>query len=725
MGRLVWGTLMIVAMVATASAKNEDFNVDMSIGWAGCYRPGQWTPVEIGIGRQATEPFGGTVTLSAMQDMMTSMSISHPIVVAKDQPARLPLVTKVSLGATRCDLTITGRDGRNCCSLEYDLGRFYTNSRPYTAVFERDILIGVCGKRPFGLARLERNSDSTSAKFYRNNTYSGNDGNDINNKGKVYVKDKLVELLPWDWTGYTSLDTLILCNAQWDTINPQQARAISQWVSNGGRLLLVVGASPMPDKGPIAQMLPFRLVEFKKSPMPDRFLPAGNSPRAASMPAEATLTHWSLDQASSAGWAMESFGGREDLLASAAVGFGKVAVLAFDPADLPPADDMQSATFWADCLKVLLDQREIHVVKDAPQKSNDNWYGEQSRSSLSTNLVMEHLLSIPELRPLSIWWVIGLLAFLAVLLGPIDYMVLKRIDRLPFTWITSAVIIAIFTVGAYFGVKALRAGAMQVRAVSVIDSIQAGPTWATTYCGIFAPDSDDYRLDQMGQTQWWSGISPGQNYGYYNDESIVSRKIHYIQQDGKNTPWSVPINIWSMQCLISESDMPHSPISAQIIQSPQGPCLKITNNTPAKILGMSLLDMTGRVVTDSLAGGQSTTVPLKKDGSDLSLGGDGRFEQYFQPVSGFLGMQGYIPNANRGINTAAMALDAQGCDQRSQSIADYARNGAIIVQAEFEAAPLPFGLAGCKYDVNHVQYARLVIPASLIKASINEDGKND
>ncbi len=55
----------------------------------------------------------------------------------------------------------------------------------------------------------------------------------------------------------------------------------------------------------------------------------------------------------------------------------------------------------------------------------------------STGRILDYLYAIDEMRPLSIGWVVLLLVLLAVLLGPVDYLVLKRLDRLPLTWVTS------------------------------------------------------------------------------------------------------------------------------------------------------------------------------------------------------------------------------------------------------------------------------------------------
>ena len=158
-----------------------------------------------------------------------------------------------------------------------------------------------------------------------------------------------------------------------------------------------------------------------------------------------------------------------------------------------------------------------------------------------TNDVIKYLYDIPEMQPLSIWWIIGLLSALALVLGPLDYLVLKKLDRLPMTWITSTLVIVLFSVGAYYGVERIRGGLMQVRTVTVTDAVQGQPNscFSTTLGGIFAPASDSYRLSDLKSNQWFTALSPEevrQNYGSYSDESKTRHMMSCQQQDGGNLP---------------------------------------------------------------------------------------------------------------------------------------------------------------------------------------------
>jgi hypothetical protein len=76
-------------------------------------------------------------------------------------------------------------------------------------------------------------------------------------------------MVPWDWTGFVPLDLLILYDPDWSLFNRQQLNAIVQWISNGGKLLLVLGSHPLAPANPIAELLPFELRDvWRPNPTP-------------------------------------------------------------------------------------------------------------------------------------------------------------------------------------------------------------------------------------------------------------------------------------------------------------------------------------------------------------------------------------------------------------------------------------------------------------------------
>lgn len=702
-GVLLTGLLLLAAASACPAAEDVKFNVDFSVGWDNCFRPMEWTPVEIGVTAKIKEPFGGMVRLSAQQDNLTTLKIDHPFVLTPDLPLYAPLVTKFAWGAADCEVTIADKDGRVRWEYKPD---FLTGGRPLQSLDDNDLLIGLTGKRGHGLGMLDRYSRAGKARgaeedeprvLYGPGYYGGR----RSANGRVYVRDKLIQYLPWDWTGYASLDVLILYNPEWDRLRAEQAKAIQQWVSNGGRLLIVLGARPMPSEGPIAAMIPFRVGDLRQVQLDTE---EGRTPSRANG-ASATISAWGLDNARGKGWTLRKWHARDaDTLAWGSYGFGRVGVLAFDPAFLPSGGVESQVAFWVGVLKLLQPQspttRLIEATSDSSSESTNSGYYSPSQAAVQTNRVLEFLLTIPELRPLSIWWVIGLLGLLAVLLGPVDYLVLKKLDKLPLTWVTSTAIIAVFTVGAYYGVQAIRAGSTQVRGVTVIDGIQGGPAWATNYSGIFASSSDDYALEDLRGDQWWSGLAPArEEYGYRRE--VSSRQISCVQRDGGNLPWSLPISIWSMQCLLCEAPVAQMPFSADVAtRGGRVASVTLTNRTKAPIqsawivcngqwASLGAVPAEGNVVFDDLSPGRWSAWTADELGR--------REEE----LSGPPGLGGVL----------AGAVCAQGAVQRAPSLDAYCQaDDACVVFAVYDNAPSCCQVRGPHRQGAHLQLVRLVVP---------------
>ncbi|MHC4741257.1 MAG: hypothetical protein ACYS8Z_05070, partial [Planctomycetota bacterium] len=53
-------SVMVFVLAGGVALRAEDskFNVDFFCGWGDCYRPMEWTPLEIGIGSTLEKPLG-------------------------------------------------------------------------------------------------------------------------------------------------------------------------------------------------------------------------------------------------------------------------------------------------------------------------------------------------------------------------------------------------------------------------------------------------------------------------------------------------------------------------------------------------------------------------------------------------------------------------------------------------------------------------------------------
>jgi len=727
MYRIVTAILCVLVWAGCLHAAKEiEFDATFECGWAGYSRPMEWTPVEIGITSDLKEPFAGTFTLGARQDGLNTLNVSQSFVLTPDVSHSISLVSKFAYGAAESEMVIRDDHGRPRWRRSRTMWDFSPQNRLLRAVHEQDMLIGLIGPGQFGLMRLPKETACISRR----------------GQGLVYVGAMRPQAAPWDWTGYVSLDLLVLCDPDWSLLKSQQAQAICEWITNGGCTLLVLGRHPLPQGSPLKAAIPWEIGEPRQVQLAsDAIRGWGLDPQQTE-----TVTGWPLSLKQGEEFAGRITPGTESLLGTGRIGFGRVAVLAFDPGQFSDSQLSRTAAFWTRLIGSCIDGASSASVGSAPPevraqmaaagrgrsiilagsqsgpagRPNPGAYDNRFRIGVAqsaANHVMNYLFELRQMQPLSIWWVILTLTSLAVLLGPVDYWVLKRLDKQPYTWLTSTAWIAIFTVGAYFGVQWLRAGSMELRAVTVLDGIaDSNCVWATSYAGVFAPRSDEYQLEGLAPNQWWSGIAPMQEEIWAQQHEAGARQIYCRQADGGNLPVSLPISIWTVQSLLCEWTPKAMPFSAVLSRRDGGIAVEIANNSASDIqmgcilFGDSCADL-GPIPAHSTRQFAMRTRP---------------FRLWSSQVSPFSGRQG--PNMYAEIELPRMPMVfhgvadniffAQGCLERTLGMYTSLDSETAVVCVMFDKAPAPFTVKGRSYDVNHIQYARQLVK---VKGGMDHD----
>lgn len=282
-----------------------------------------------------------------------------------------------------------------------------------------------------------------------------------------------IETLPERVEALSAIDRLVWQDVDASDLSPAQLGALRGWIAGGGRLVIVGGTG-----GPgLLSALPDELLPFRPSATVD--VPASAlGTLLGELPSTATdLT--ALGGPAGAGRTLATVGDRV-VAAELTFGNGSVTILGFDPTTPWIADSKADAAIWRRVL---------------PARSGSAVFTSGADDSQLVNAVSS--LSAAALPPIG-----GLFALLVayiVLIGPVNYLVLRRLGRRELAWLTMPALIGVFAVAAYVFGASLRGTDILVNEVALVrgaPGTDAGQ--GQVYLGVFSPGRGTYQLEIPG-----------------------------------------------------------------------------------------------------------------------------------------------------------------------------------------------------------------------------------
>lgn len=277
--------------------------------------------------------------------------------------------------------------------------------------------------------------------------------------------------LPPEGRAWNALDALIVHDADWTHWNNLQFEALENWVALGGHLVVApgpTGLSPTPED--LAPVLPLAS--------------SSGTTIVGKLDALEDLAGMELDAAGPFVVARASLEGGNLLLqegdwllwARRGYGSGEVDVLALDPA-LEPLRGWEGT-------EILWDRMLSPAIAARPRPLVDTLSGDPIG-----------LYDLPNLGLPSIWQLLLFLLVYIVAIGPVNYVVLLRLNRRELAWFTIPVIAILFAGLAYLTGVRLRGGEMIAYEVNVIHAREdANVASVESFVGIFSPRRTFFQL---------------------------------------------------------------------------------------------------------------------------------------------------------------------------------------------------------------------------------------
>ena len=301
-----------------------------------------------------------------------------------------------------------------------------------------------------------------------------------------------------------AFDLLAIDDFATDSLTAAQRGAITDYVQNGGMLVLGTGASWRKTLAGVSSTL---------MPMTIDATATLNSVAALGQLSGVEVASGALNTGATA-WLSE--GGRP-LLAERFVGGGMVTLATFDWNQEPVAG-------WSGA-NVLLRQilvRTLFSSASAQTSALSGAFGGSGSSiSMRSTALSQVLGNLPGLDLPSLL-LIGLLVIAYVLLvGPVNYLTLRALHRRALAWVTLPLIAILASVGAFGAGLFTKGQSVQTNQVSIIH-LQAGwdRAYAESYTGVLAPTRGDYQVNVAGARPWVGPISSFSN-GYGPSTAVI------------------------------------------------------------------------------------------------------------------------------------------------------------------------------------------------------------
>jgi hypothetical protein len=370
----------------------------------------------------------------------------------------------------------------------------------------------VLGARPTWLANIGKHEKKPDEA-------NGNADN-TERKSAVAAVTRVSEL-PTMWFGYDSVDLVILATSDRDfvlgLINDRvRSGALAEWVRRGGRLIVTAGsnADVLAGANDLNAMLPVEIGKsYTTSSAQVNWRDGGGSAENVLANSDAkkpvSLTGLAPKDNPHRAFRVLSEGpqgvaGSTPLIAQGPYGLGRVTVLAFDP-DRPPASDWPGKDgFW----KQLLARSGPHIPDSAGlNQQNFNYRGGNrpvGPADGELSQVDGYLGTFEGVPVISFGWVALFILIYILLVGPLDYLFLKKVvKRLEFTWITFPTIVLAVSAAAYFTAYHIKGSDLRINKLDLVDiDVQTGRAYGRSWFTLFSPQPRKYTVGVEPATPW-------------------------------------------------------------------------------------------------------------------------------------------------------------------------------------------------------------------------------
>lgn len=260
-------------------------------------------------------------------------------------------------------------------------------------------------------------------------------------------------------------------------LNEAQRRAIERWVGDGGQLVVVGGGDWQSRTDAFSDLLPLENLAGVDDVPQDAL--AGWTGETEAPIATATVATGDLRDGALALITAED---GQVLASMRSVGAGRVILLGTDFATDEFRGWVGAPSLWSRLLPT--------------NAALEQWFGGDFPIRQETENAMSGALStVPALEVPPAELLLAVIVAYILLIGPISYIVLRRMDRRELAWVTAPLLVVVFSACSYGIGRTMKGGDVLVNEISVIRTTsEGGSATVDAYAGIVSPDRTTYDM---------------------------------------------------------------------------------------------------------------------------------------------------------------------------------------------------------------------------------------
>ncbi len=362
-------------------------------------------------------------------------------------------------------------------------------------------------------------------------------------RNRVLIVPFTLNDIPDRAEGLRSLNSIVISEVSTDGLSATQRAALKNWVSTGGQLLLMGGNS----WGRVREafdptILPFDVLDFVNVSDVSALLPVPGEQRTP-LSRPTALARGQVLQGARALSYTATPNGSAPMLVERRIGAGRVVAAAVDMASPVLMDWPGTNRVWQD-------------VFNFNAGNYNNLYSEQNPHLKNAADMLGFISSVPDLQLPNLLPFLLIFAIYALLISPLNYLVLKRMNRLGWAWATIPLSIAAATALTFSLTSNQAPGQVLVNQMSII---QAGANQDTaqvrSYATIFSPEERSYQVaPDVPEGVLSPLLLPMNRLSSNNNTEQEANRV--IVQGDKSRVDGIPIAQWTAQGLSTEAFLP-------------------------------------------------------------------------------------------------------------------------------------------------------------------------